>query len=94
MSQYITNRQLEKLANGKGVKEVAVWNFVGTCDNCGSRMYANMNLNEDARMYKWNQATINAIKKGIDIVYDNMMKTRQDVEKIPDVSPAGERIVK
>lgn len=41
-------------------KKVAVENFCWTADN--NTMANGMNLNEDARMYKWNADTVKAIR--------------------------------
>lgn len=60
----LTPEQIQKLAGRKGVKRVAVENFLGSL--AGSRASdAFSNLRQDARDYKWNAATVTAISKGI-----------------------------
>ena len=59
----LTHEEIEKLANQKGVKSNAAYGFLSTMGDNG--MYAGMNLNQDARDYRWNAATIKAIRDGI-----------------------------
>lgn len=55
--------EIEKLASRKNVKKMAVENFLMSMgDNSGA---AYENLRADARSYKWNTATQNAISAGI-----------------------------
>jgi len=61
----LDNDEIERLANKPGVRKIAVENFLMTVDNNDNAMYANMNLGEDAKSYKWNAATVSAIKEGI-----------------------------
>jgi len=61
----LDNDEIERLANKPGVKKIAVENFLMTVDNNDNAMYAGMNLGEDAKSYKWNAATVSAIKEGI-----------------------------
>jgi hypothetical protein len=63
----ITKEQIEKLASGKGVKRIAVENFLGSL-GCSDKMGASMNLHADAACYKWNAATVAAIRKGISLL--------------------------
>lgn len=62
----LTKEQIEKLASGKGVRRIAVENFLGSLGGV-DRMGASMNLSQDARDYRWNAATVNAIRKGINL---------------------------
>lgn len=55
--------------SGKGstnsaVRQIAVENFLGSLGGM-TRDDANANLEMDARMYKWNAATVKAIRTGI-----------------------------
>ena len=61
----ISRERISKLAARKGVKAIAVENFLSTLQGMTSHD-ANANLAADARSYKWNAATVNAIRKGID----------------------------
>jgi hypothetical protein len=60
----LTREDIDKLASKKGVKTIAVQNFLSTL---GSLSYSDAfgNLEMDARMYKWNAATFKAISDGI-----------------------------
>jgi hypothetical protein len=54
-----------------GAKEIAVRNFVGSL--VGSGLEEELaNLLMDAKLYGWNQATVNAIEYGIDIFYNQL----------------------
>ncbi len=58
--------QITKLAARKGVKTVAVENFLGSVGASGeSASDALNNLRADAVSYKWNAATVRAITDGI-----------------------------
>lgn len=57
--------EVEELANGKGVRRIAVENFLGTVDNNPDVNTALLKLTLDAGRYHWNVATVNAIRKGI-----------------------------
>ncbi len=59
----LSTKQIEKLASKTGVKKIAVENFLSSLSGNKGNDYANMQM--DARLYKWNTATINAIRKGI-----------------------------
>jgi hypothetical protein len=62
----LSTDQIEKFAGRKGVKRTAVENFLGTI--VGSRSTdARRNLQTDARVYKWNAPTVNAISAGISL---------------------------
>ena len=59
----LTAEEIKRLASRKGVKRIAVENFLSTMgDNAAIASY---NLALDARMYKWNIQTIRAIEDGI-----------------------------
>jgi hypothetical protein len=60
----LTNDEIEKLSSRKGVKKIAVENFLSSLDDLSvSDAYSNLRL--DTRMYKWNSATVKAINDGI-----------------------------
>ena len=63
----LTTEQIEKLASANNVKRIAVENYLSSLT--GNYMNDNINLDTDARLYKWNTPTINAIRKGIKIFY-------------------------
>lgn len=59
----LTAEEIKRLASRKGVKRIAVENFLSTMgDNAAIALY---NLALDARLYKWNIQTIKAIEDGI-----------------------------
>lgn len=58
-------KEIEKLASRKGVKKIAVENFLMTVDNNPSEYAAIQNMYMDAGLYRWNAATQKAIKEGI-----------------------------
>lgn len=61
----LTSEEIEILSNRAGVKKVAVENFLSTLTNNPSQEAAIQNLRYDARIYKWNESTIQAILDGI-----------------------------
>lgn len=65
----LTAEDITKLATRKGVRRIAVENFLCSLGTEGSVVYAKMNLDADARSYKWSAATVAAIKTGIDKFY-------------------------
>ena len=60
----LTAEQITKLASGAGVRRIAVENFLGTLGSL-TAYEAMQNLYLDAGLYKWNAATVAAIRKGI-----------------------------
>jgi hypothetical protein len=62
----LTEEEIAKLATRKGVKENAVRNFLSTLGSL-TPMEAGMNVSQDARDYKWNAATVKAIRDGINL---------------------------
>jgi hypothetical protein len=60
----ITKERIEQLASKRGVRRIAVENFLASLES-GSESGAMMNLVQDARSYKWNAATVAAIRTGI-----------------------------
>jgi hypothetical protein len=61
--------EIDTLASRKGVRRVAVVNFLSTLGHAGSKSGELYNLSMDAGLYKWNSATQNAIRRGIEISY-------------------------
>jgi hypothetical protein len=57
--------EIEKFASANGVKRIAVENFLSSLDSSIGVMGNTMNMQMDARMYKWNTATQRAIEAGI-----------------------------
>jgi len=72
----LTIEEIRELANQPGVRKTAVENFLISMGN--NRMIAFYNLALDAKLYKWNTATVLAIIKGIRLasreVKDEMSK--------------------
>jgi hypothetical protein len=63
--RQLTGAEIEKLASRKGVKRMSVENFLATMGD--DAMGASMNAAQDARSYKWNPATVKAIRDGIQL---------------------------
>ena len=61
----LTKREVEKLAKRKGVKRIAVENFLMTITNNGDSYFARLNLGRNAALYDWNHETVAAIEDGI-----------------------------
>jgi len=67
--RQLTSVEIEKYASRKGVKRVAVENFLGSIGYAGSLAGELRNMYDDARAYRWNSATQNAIAAGIKKAY-------------------------
>lgn len=67
--RQLTKGELDRFASRAGVKKVAVYNFLGTLGNADSMSGELGNLNQDARDYCWNAATVKAIEAGILLAY-------------------------
>lgn len=65
----LSDTEIESLANRKGVKKIAVENFLGSLGNAGGIQAELANLRSDAQSYKWNSATVKAIEAGIKKAY-------------------------
>ena len=59
----LTSEEIAKFSSRKGVKAIAVGNFL--CSMGDNSSYAYGNLEMDARLYRWNAATVKAISAGI-----------------------------
>lgn len=57
--------EIKKFASRKGVRRIAVENFLMSMGS--NYMNANLNLEIDVRLYKWNKRTIKAINDGISL---------------------------
>lgn len=68
--RQLDSSEINKLASAKGVKAIAVQNFLSSLYDSDS-IDAMANCRMDARLYKWNAATVNAIQKGIDLASKN-----------------------
>lgn len=69
MPRPLTEAEIEALASRKGVRANAVRNFLGSLP-VELRSYENRaNLQADARSYRWNAVTVNAIAAGITKAY-------------------------
>jgi hypothetical protein len=73
----LTPEKIQELANRKGVRRIAVENFLGTLGNEGGAREAKMNMYQDASGYKWNAATQLAILRGIDLYYARSKKEQK-----------------
>lgn len=63
----LTPTDITKLASRRGVRKIAVENFLSTLGHEGpaGEAGARRNLYADAASYGWNAATVNAINAGI-----------------------------
>lgn len=68
MVRHLTNEEIETLACKAGVKRIAVENFLGSLQ-LNSYMADAANLRADANVYRWNNQTVSAIMKGINVAY-------------------------
>ena len=60
----LTDEQLEELASRKGVRRIAIENFLTSLGGM-SKSDAIANMKMDAKLYKWNGATQRALREGI-----------------------------
>ena len=61
----LTLEEIQKFSSRKGVKAVAVSNFLMSMGTDQRYVYGNLDL--DAGLYKWNAATYRAISAGISL---------------------------
>jgi len=59
--------EIKKFSSRKGVKKIAVENFLLSVHNNVTKSVALDNLFYDAKIYKWNAATVKAILDGINL---------------------------
>lgn len=64
----LTSTEISKLTTRKGVKAVAVENFLTSLKGL-NELQALGNLAQDAHSYKWNAPTVAAITKGIRMAF-------------------------
>ena len=69
MSDQTWIEYIQKQSNKKGVKKIAVENFLMSLDKDYSIQDTKSNLFLDGSSYKWNSKTIETIYKGIDKFY-------------------------
>jgi len=65
--------EIEKLASGKGIKKIAVENFLMSLDGL-TEYQAVKNLELDKKLYSWNAAIVRAIRKGMGKHFKQSMK--------------------
>ena len=59
----LTGKEIEEFANKPGVKKMVVENFLSSIGTDITEIMGN--VANDARLYNWNQETINAIMEGV-----------------------------
>jgi hypothetical protein len=74
MFRELTIDEINKYASRKGVKRIAVENFLGSLGLAGSMRGELINMQSDAVLYGWNSATQNAITAGIKKAYKSTKK--------------------
>lgn len=65
----IPYKEIMKLALTPGAKSIAVENFLTSIDRTMPVFFHLQNLAADARSYRWNAATVTAIKAGLKVIY-------------------------
>lgn len=80
------------LASRKGVRKIAVENYLLSIDSNNNQAEAECNLNNDVVSYNWNYATYKAIHQGIVYYYKNI-KPRMGIDEfmkgVGDKCPHG-----
>ena len=61
----LSRDEVERLAAKKGIRKMAVENFLMTVHNNENDWQARQNLALDTRLYNWNTKTVKAIVDGI-----------------------------
>lgn len=61
----LTAEEIEQFASREDVRRIAVENFLMTVSNNNDVETALMNVHRDGKMYRWNNATLQAITEGI-----------------------------
>ena len=69
--KMLTSHEIEKLAGRKGIRRIAVENFLMSLCPDGSPGAAYLNLDLDAKLYRWNAETKKAITAGIRLAYSH-----------------------
>ena len=84
MARQLTQEEISTLAARKGVRGIAVRNFLGSMP-LDIDWYGNYrNMLADARCYQWTAATQNAIKTGLDVAFKGKKL------RIVDLTPEGD----
>ena len=65
----LTSAEIEKFASRKGVRRIAVENFLGSLGDAGSEANEIANAKHDAGLYGWKKPTVAAINAGIHLAY-------------------------
>ena len=63
MMRKLTNKEIEEFANRPGAKKIAVEKFLMSMGEDLTNAMGNLGL--DAKSYKWNRETINAVLEGM-----------------------------
>lgn len=63
--RWLESEEIEKFAGRKGVRRIAVENFLMSMGD--DEYIASMNMIQDTQLYRWNRETIKAIKDGINL---------------------------
>jgi hypothetical protein len=63
---------IKQLSTRKGVRGIAVENFLGTLHVNDSKNDALLNLEQDSRLYRWKPETVQAIRAGIDAAEESV----------------------
>jgi len=69
MIRRLTLKKIEELAGRKGVRRIAVENFLFSADLTMGFSIHMANLDLDTKLYRWNAATRNAIATGLRKMY-------------------------
>jgi len=67
--KQLTNDEIAKYAERPGVRKIAVENFLSTLGQAGNMRNEFLNMRADAKVYRWNDATLGAIEDGIRQAY-------------------------
>lgn len=67
MFRPLAPAEISRFASRKNAKPNAVTNYL--CSLTGDQLADSMNLSADAASYKWNAATVGAIRDGIRLAY-------------------------
>lgn len=65
----LTKEEITKLVSFENVRKIAVENFLMSLDLESGFIAAQMNLEMDTKLYKWNYETHSAIYKGICLAF-------------------------
>ena len=78
----LTLEQIEKYASRKGVKRIAVVNFLSTIDTeRDTPIGCMMNCHMDEALYNWNRATVMAIEAGIRDLFSADARSRKQLTR-------------